>query len=133
MRSLSLIFVVLFAFTSCSKKTMEPEGPTDLRITNVTDKIFSNVNVDTGGGEHNFGDIAPHTSSEYFRFEKSYPDIEVVLSIDGVQYTNGEPDNTYAVYLGQIKTSYEVHPTTLGSGVLVVTIVYPYDGPIDDL
>lgn len=125
---------LILALAGCKKENIAPEGPTDVRIKNVTgDVVFENVIVDTGRGEFNFGDIDAGTVSEYHRFEVSYPIIQVTLTIDGMQYTNGEIDNTYSTYLSTVKASYEVYPTSIGSGVLVVDIVYPLDGPITDL
>jgi len=134
MKKSLLIFISLVMVMACSKENITPEGPTDVRIKNVTgDVAFTNVIVDTGRGEFNYGDIAAGTASDYHRFEVSYPDIEVTLTINGMVYTNGEQDNTYAAYIGPDKVSYEVYPTSIGSGVLVVEIVYPFDGPITDL
>lgn len=134
MKKLTILIALVLAIAGCSKEKITPEGPTDVRIKNVTgDVVFENVIVDTGKGEFNFGNIDASTVSDYHRFEISYPEIEVSLTINGMAYTNGEPDNTYATYIGPDKVTYEVYPTSIGSGVLVVNIVYPLDGPITDL
>ncbi len=134
MKKLTILIALVLAIAGCSKEKITPEGPTDVRIKNVTgDVVFENVIVDTGKGEFNFGNIDAATLSDYHRFEISYPEIEVSLTIDGMVYTNGEPDNTYATYIGPDKVTYEVYPTSIGSGILVVNIVYPLDGPITDL
>lgn len=134
MKKLTLLLALILALAGCKKENIAPEGPTDVRIKNVTgDVVFENVIVDTGRGEFNYGNIEAGAVSEYHRFEVSYPTIEVSLTIDGVQYTNGEIDNTYSTYIGTDKVTYEVYPSSIGSGVLVVDIVYPLDGPITDL
>lgn len=135
MRKLTFLLIALVLVAAgCKKENLTPEGPTDVRIKNVTgDVVFENVIVDTGRGEFNYGSIAAGTVSDYHRFEVSYPEIEVTLTIDDMVYTTGEVDNTFATYIGPDKVTYEVYPTSIGSGVLVVTIVYPLDGPITDL
>ena len=134
MKKLTLLIALVLVVAACKKENLTPEGPTDVRIKNVTgDVVFENVIVDTGRGDFNYGNIDAGAVSEYHRFEVSYPDIQVTLTIDGMQYTNGVVDNTYSTYIGPDKVTYEVYPTSVGSGVLVVDIVYPLDGPITDL
>lgn len=133
MKKLSLLLISLVFVLGCTKENPTPEGPTDVRIKNISNVIYTNVIVRTGEEEFNFGNIDAGTVSAYHRFEVSYPDIEVSLSIDGNVYTNGEQNNTYATYIGPDKVTYEVIPTSLGSGDLLVEIVYPLDGPITDL
>jgi len=57
MKKSLLIFISLVMVMACSKENITPEGPTDVRIKNVTgDVAFTNVIVDTGRGEFNYGD-----------------------------------------------------------------------------
>jgi len=129
MRKIVLLLVLSLTLSACSKKGLTPEGPTDVRIRNITDQGFTNVNVDTGGGTHNFGDIAAGGESEYFRFEKAYPDAEVTLLIGGEEYTTGEQDYTYATYIGPDKITYVVYVSNPTLKELEVDIIL--DGPID--
>ena len=84
--SLVLIGIMLIAF-SCTKPNHTPEGPTDVRIRNVTDQDFTDVFVDTGGGSYNYGNIASGTETGYHRFDKAYPDAEISVLIEGEEYT----------------------------------------------
>lgn len=103
-----ILLTFALMLTSCSKKSPSPEGPTDIRIKNDTEAEYLNVVVNTGEETHTYGTVAAHSVSDYFRFEKAYPDSEITLTIGDVEYTTGVPDNTYAVWLGQGKFSYEV-------------------------
>ncbi len=133
MKKITILITLILAMAGCSKEKITPEGPTDVRIRNLSDVEFTNVIVETGKGEYNYGTIASRSDSEYHRFEISYNNIEVTATIDGMVYTNGEQDHTFDVYIGPDKVSYEVYPESIGSGVLIVEVVYPYDGPITDL
>lgn len=104
---LSLLFLVLVV-TACKKTAIEPEGPTDVRVYNMTDYAFSNVTVNTSMEEFNFGTIQPKVSSAYHRFEKAYPKSDITLSINGVLYSTPVRDYTYMQYMGQMKITYKV-------------------------
>ncbi|HDZ40829.1 MAG TPA: hypothetical protein ENH59_04015 [Bacteroidetes bacterium] len=127
-------FIVLLSITlitfSCTKPNHTPEGPTDVRIRNITDQDFSNVFVDTGGGNHNYGNIAAGDETGYHRFEKAYPDAEVTVMINGEEYTTGKQDYTFATYIGPDKITYEVYILNPGQKKLAVDIIL--EGPIED-
>jgi len=105
---LVILFALSVALSACTKKSQTPDGPSDIRVRNLTTTNFVNVVVNTGNETHNFGDIAASGESGYFRFETAYPDSEIKLTIAGEEYTTGVPDNTYAVLLQQGKFTYEV-------------------------
>lgn len=133
MKKLALLFTIILALSACSKEKLTPEGPTDVRIRNLSDIDFTNVIVDNGREELNYGTIPAKSDSEYQRLEVSYNNIQVTGTNNATVYTNGEIDHTYDVYIGPDKVTYEIYPESLGSGVLIVDVVYPYDGPITDL
>jgi len=130
MRSYLVFLSILFVLTSCTKPNRTPEGPTDVRIRNLTDQDFTNVLVDTGGGEHNYGDIAAGAETDYFRFEKAYPDAEINVLIGGELYSTGEQDYTYATYIGPDKVTYAVYILNPDQKKLEADIIL--DGPITD-
>ena len=131
MKNLAITVIFLLAITACTKLSPTPDGPTDIRIRNITDSDFLNINVDVGEETHNFGDLASGLETDYFRFEKAYPNAEITLSIGDVSYTTGVPDNTYAVYLQQGKFTYEVW-IAVGEQTLLDTKVIA-DAPLDDI
>ena len=107
-RIIIALFAAVVAFHGCTKEKQTPDGPTDIRIKNITDSGFINVTVNTGEEEHIFGDVAAHSETGYYRYEIAYPDAEITFTIGDNQYTTGVPDNTYAVPLQQGKFTYEV-------------------------
>ena len=106
-KTLLLIFIVL-AVHSCKKTSIEPEGPTDVRVFNNTDQTFDNLTVNTSHGVFNFGSVAQHQYSNYHRYEKAYPKADISLTITGVQYSTPQQDYTYMQYMGQMKITYRI-------------------------
>ena len=123
-----LIILCLAVLLACKKQGLSPQGPSDIRIINLTDSDFTELYVNTGEGEHTYGNLASKDTTEYIRFEKAFPDAEVTCKINGVTYTSGVPDNTYAAYLGQGKFSYKVWSPS--PGVLDMDVVA--EAPLDD-
>lgn len=112
MKKRKIIFVFFVSLVGillvwgCRKKT--PEGPTDIRIRNVSIYVFDSLEVNTSGGIHNYGLLNPNHESEYKRFDKAYPKADIKLYSSGVKYEYGPVDYTYAVWLGRGKFTYEL-------------------------
>jgi len=125
------LFFILLAFLSlsCKKTPFEPEGPTDVRIYNNTDKLFTNIVVNTSGGEHYFGTLDSHLYTDYYRFDKSYPKIDISLTIGSVTYSTVIQDYTYQNYLGQVKCTYRVFISNPSTKTIDMEVVL--DGPIN--
>ena len=133
MKKLILFSIALSLIVGCKKQEPSPEGPSDIRIRNITDSDFTEVFVDIGDGENEgefmYGGVAQHSETAYHRFEKGYPDALITLKIGGVTYSTPIPDHTYAVPLGQGKFTYEVW---VSSGTTLDMDVIP-DAPLDDI
>ncbi|HNW58028.1 MAG TPA: molybdopterin-dependent oxidoreductase [Bacteroidales bacterium] len=126
----SLFFILLvFVSFSCKKTPFEPLGPTDVRIYNNTDKLFTNILVNTSGGEHTFGTLDSHLYTDYYRFEKSYPKIDISLTIGSTTYSTVTQDYTYQNYLGQVKCTYKVYISDPTNKTLDMEVVY--DAPLN--
>ncbi len=121
----------MLLLVSCEKPNKTPEGPTDVRIRNITDQNFTNLIVDTGGGEYNYGDLTSGEDTDYHRFDKAYPDAEITATINGEVYTTGEQDYTYAHYIGPDKITYVVYISNPELRLLDVNIII--EAPIDDI
>jgi len=130
MKSFVALLSIILLVASCTKPNHTPEGPTDVRIRNITDQDFNNVIVDTGGGNHNYGDIPSGTVTDYHRFEKAYPDAEITVMIGGEEYSTGKQDYTYATYIGPDKITYEVYISNPELRKLEVDVII--EAPIDD-
>lgn len=113
------IFVLLFLF-SCKKS---PDGPTDIRIRNKSGVVYKNVNVDTSGGEHNYGDVNPGGETEYYRFDIAYREAHITLHINNVQYEFIPVDYTYEVPLGQGKFTYELSVADTAEHLLAIHVI----------
>lgn len=133
MKRIILVSMILSVILACTKQNPTPDGPSDIRIRNITDSDFTEVYVDIGEeeneGEHNYGSLAKHSETEYHRFEIAYPDATITLKIGGETFTTGVPDNTYAVPIQQGKFTYEVWVAT--NNTLAMRVIA--DAPLDDM
>jgi len=108
MKRLILCIALIISLTACKKTKIEPEGPTDIRIFNNTDQVFSNVVVNTSGGEFNFGTLNAQSYSTYHRYDKAYPKADISLNIGGDTYSTPKQDYTYMQYMGRMKITYKI-------------------------
>ena len=115
--------LVLLAF-SCKK----PLGPTDVRVRNTTDYTFTNVEVNTSEGIHNYGTVGAGETTEYKRFDLAYRQAQIELFIDQKKYLLIPVDYTYEVPLGHGMFTYELAVDTTEK---VLTIHVTADAPLD--
>jgi hypothetical protein len=118
--SAAAVLIFLLSFPSCKK---DPDGPSDIRIRNRTTSVFKNVNVNTSGGEYNFGEVLPGQETEYHRFDIAYRQAHITLEIDSVQYELIPVDYTYEVPLGQGKFTYELAIADTASRKLAIHVI----------
>lgn len=109
MKNIILSFLMIILLYSCRKDEHSPEGPTDIRIKNLSEVIFQEVIVNTSGGIDTISIIEPGGVSEYHRFKKAYQKAEISAKIDGITFSTGPVDYTYLHYLSTVKATYEVH------------------------
>ena len=128
MKKFIIVFLLILSVIACKKKGMSPEGPTDVRIRNLSDLIFNNVIVRTSTKPEDvdtIGHINYGSTSDYFRFTKAYPkaQISAEISIGGspVTFSTGTVDFTYMQYIGQDKITYEVNISDYNSKTLTVS------------
>ena len=108
MKKYILFICILLLSVACKKTKFSPEGPTDVRIKNLSDKILTEVIVNTSGGTDTIGNINAGGFSEYSRFEKAFPKAEISARIDGDLFSTGAVDYNGMTYIGQAKITYEV-------------------------
>lgn len=106
---LSVLFII-FCVVACKEKEFSPEGPTDVRVKNVSvsDTTLLQVVVNTSGGIETMGDITPGGVSEYKRFSKAFPIAEISATFKGQTFSTGTVDYNAITYIGQAKITYEV-------------------------
>ncbi len=112
--------MLLLTVVSCKK---DPDGPSDIRVRNLTTSSFHNVTVNTSGGEYNYGDVLPGTETEYHRFDIAYRQAHITLDIDTVQYELVPVDYTYEVPLGQGKFTYELSIADTAKHKLAIHVI----------
>jgi hypothetical protein len=117
-------FVILIVF-SCKKVKYEPEGPTDVRIRNLTTYNMANLVVSTGGGEYLFGNLGSLGLTTYHRFDKAYPRANISAYIGNQRYkTDTITSYAYMQYMGLMKITYSIW---VEGNKLVISNVVPDD------
>ena len=127
MKKLIIISFLFLSVIACKKKEFSPEGPTDVRIRNLTRETFQEVIVSTSENPEDIdtlGTIAEDSVSDYFRFTKAYPkaEISVKINIGGslIKFSTGSVDYTYMNYIGQDRITYEVYISNPTNHVLKI-------------
>jgi hypothetical protein len=128
MKKLILVSLVLLSVLACKKKEFSPEGPTDVRIRNLSDLTFEEVIVKTSEKPEDIdtiGNITKASVSDYFRFQKAYPKAEISakINIGGslIKFSTGTVDYTYMQYIGRDKITFEVYISNMISRELTVS------------
>lgn len=132
MKRVLLLAACVMLLASCKKTEFAPEGPTDVRIRNLSDQVFTNVIITTSEYED---DIATITSipkggtSEYQRFKKAYPKckISATINLDGssVVLSTGDVSYTYMQYLSTQRVTYEVFISDINARKLEISKLIP--------
>ena len=130
MKKSIVILIIIFTVIACKKVKFSPEGPTDVRVRNMSDLTFNEVIVNTSGGIDTLGDIGPGSVSGYYRFDKAYPKAEIWATINSEKFYTGTVSYTYMPYLGQDKITYEVYISSMSGKELKISNVI-HDEPIN--
>ncbi|MEI6047884.1 MAG: hypothetical protein WCS03_03215 [Bacteroidota bacterium] len=130
MKKFIIIPIIIFSVLACKKTEFSPEGPTDVRVRNLSDFTLSEVIVNTSGGIDTLGNIVPGMASGYFRFEKAYPKAEISATINGVTFSTGPVNYTYMQFIGQDKITYEVYISNMNNKELTISNII-VEEPID--
>ena len=128
MKNLIIFSFLLVSFLACKKKEFSPEGPTDVRIRNISDLTFNEVIVSTSEKSEDIdtiGNITKGSVSDYFRFTKAYPKAEISakINISGslLKFSTGSVDYTYMQYIGQDRITYEVYISNMNNRELTIS------------
>lgn len=109
MKKILVFSLILISVFSCKKTKFDPEGPTDVRIENMSDQPWTEVIVNTSGGIDTFNVIAAGSTSDYSRFEKAFVKAEITAMIGGVKYSTVPFSYMGLTYQGQVKLTYRVY------------------------
>jgi hypothetical protein len=130
MKKFVLVSLLLLSVFACKKTKFSPEGPTDVRIRNISDLTLEEVVVRTSEKPEDIdtlGTVAKSTASDYFRFIKAYPKAEISakINIDGslVKFTTGPVNYTYLTYIGRDRMTFEVYISNVNNRELTISNV----------
>ena len=130
MKKLLIILLLLLSVLACKKKEFSPEGPTDVRIRNLSDQPFQEVIVSTSEKPEDvdtIGAIPNGATSDYFRFTKAYPKAEISakININGslMKFSTGTVNYTYLTYIGRDRITYEVYISDMNNRELTISNV----------
>lgn len=130
MKKVVFLLMILVSLTACKKTKFEPEGPTDVRIKNLSDQNFTDVNVKIKDESIAFGDIAKTGGlSLYYRFQKAYVLADITAKVNGVVFSTDPVNYTYLTYQGQMKITYEVYISDFTNKKIKINNVIP-DEPL---
>jgi hypothetical protein len=130
MKRLIIISLLFLTVNACKKKELSPEGPTDIRIKNLSTLTFEDVIVSTSekaGDIDTIGNVANNSVSDYFRFSKAYPKAEISAKIhiggSVVTFSTGAVSYAYLTYIGRDRVTYEVYISDMNNRVLSINNV----------
>ncbi len=88
MQLIKILPVLILFLVSCEQDVQVPERPeldgkTAIRIRNTSGFFYSNVVVNTNGGQNEYNTIIPSTLSDYKLFDFAYRYAFVEMTIDG--------------------------------------------------
>jgi len=111
MKRLNVITLLLLIIccVSCKKTPFSPEGPTDVRIRNLTGSALTEAVVRIKDEEIPFGTLEVNNPSVYHRFRTAFPKAYISARINGDTISTGPVDFTYMNYFGQVKMTYDVN------------------------
>jgi len=130
MKKIIIISLFLLSVIGCKKKEFSPEGPTDVRVRNLSTLSFEEVIVRTSEKPEDIdtlGTITNSSTSDYFRFKKAYTKAEISakINIGGslVKFSTGTIDFTYLTYIGQDRITFEVYISNLDKRELISNVI----------
>jgi hypothetical protein len=130
MKRIILISLLLLSVLACKKKEFSPEGPTDVRIRNISDIPFQEVILGTSEKPEDIdtiGNISSGSVSDYYRFTKAYPKAEISakINVDGslLTFSTGKVNYTYLTYIGRDKITFEVYISDMTKRELTISNV----------
>ncbi|MCX6328527.1 MAG: hypothetical protein NTZ85_03285 [Bacteroidia bacterium] len=130
MKKVIYISVLAILFFACKKLEYSPEGPTDVRIENLSGQTWYEVIVNTSGGLDTFDIISPGDTSGYLRFDKAFNVADISTMINCEKYATDSVDYTGLTYIGQAKITYQVSILSVQNKKLKI-INCSLDAPLD--
>ena len=133
----AILLVTVLVLTACKKRSMTAEGPTDVRISNLTGQTIEDVTVTTTDDPaystrvHSFGTVASGAVTDYFRFDIAYTEADITVKIGGVTWSTPPSQFDYLTYIGPDRITYRLTIEDPVNHILDIETVI--EEPIDDL
>ena len=135
MKNIIIVSIIVLSLIACKKTEYSPEGPTDVRIRNLSDQTLTEVIVSTSEYTEDIDTLAKvdkYATSNYLRFKKAYPKAEITATVNGLVFTTGSVNyNSGITFIGQAKITYEVWISDYNKRKLELKVLYPLDGPLN--
>lgn len=134
---IAILLLTVILFAACKKCNITDEGPTDVRIENLTGQTIEDVTVTTTDDPgyptrvHNYGTVAPGGVTDYFRFDIAYTEADITLKIGGVIWSTPASQFDYLTYIGPDRITYRLTVADQVNHILDIETVI--EEPIDDL
>ena len=119
--SFTAIFALMLLF-SCSEEDVETQAGVFIRIENVSDFEYRQVEVNTSGGKANYGIISSGSTSAYQRFDYAYRYAAVELKIEGNKLRHQPFDYVGETRLSNGYYTYQIGVEDLADGTLSLTL-----------
>lgn len=136
MKKSLLIIILLLSVLACKKKEFEPEGPTDVRIRNLSDQTMQEVVITTSEiteDTYTVSNIASGAVSDYIRVTKAYPKATITAKINvggsPVTFSTAIVNFTYMQYIGRDRVTFEVYISNFNARELTISNLIP-DEPL---
>jgi len=98
-----------------------------LRIKNTSQFDYTDIVVNTSGGEHNYGKVNSYQASDYKVFDLAFRYAFVELKIDGNTYTIQPIDYVGETPLDNGKYTYEINASNSGDQYSRLTLTLAED------
>ena len=127
---LPIVLAAALLIVACKKNERAPEGPTDVRIKNVSTFTLHDLTVDIDTVV-NYGVINAQATSNYIRFPKAYPKVKITakVNIDGslVTFASRAVDYTYMQYMGRMRITYVISIPSVPDKLIEMEVI-PEEG-----
>lgn len=132
MKRIFLLAACILLLASCKKTEFAPEGPTDVRIRNLSDLVLTNLTISTSEYEEDvatIASIAPGATSEYQRFKKAYPKCKITATVNeggsSIVFSTEDVSYTYMQYLSTQRVTFEVFIPDFSARKLEISKLIP--------
>jgi len=108
-KTLILLFTIVFFYSCSSTENKNESGDLQIRISNVSEFNYENINVNASGEMVEFGNLNSNSNSEYKTFDLAYRYAFVEFEIDGETFTLQPIDYVGETPLENGKYSYKIN------------------------